>query len=229
MNHSLTFLGLLCFGGASAASVLPATPYLSFNDSPFASTQFEQFYLEDFEDGLFNAPGITGVSNRPGNTLIVVAPSNFTDSVDADDGLIDGFGRMGRSLAGSNNAITEPFGYTFTFDSQILGSLPTHVGLVWTDGGGGRTTQVEFFGLGGASLGVLSEFVGEVGFDGRTSEDRFLGAIFSQGIESFTIRTPGGVNNLEVDHLQYGIVPAPGSFAALISASVLLGGRRRRK
>lgn len=31
------------------------TPYLSFDDSPFAKLNLT--FLEDFEDGLFNAPG----------------------------------------------------------------------------------------------------------------------------------------------------------------------------
>lgn len=217
---------LLACGSHAAAQVLPVTPYLSINDSPFASTTFAQFYLEDFEDGLFNVPGVTGVSNTPGTALHVYGPAGTTDSVDADDGAIDGSGTGGHDLAAVPDG-TEQLGYSFDFDANVLGGLPTHVGIVWTDGSPSRACQVEFFGLGGVLLGTASAVVGDGSFTGGTAEDRFFGAAFAQGVESFTIRSPGGVHNLTVDHLQYGIVPTPGS-AALVGLAGIAAARRRR-
>ena len=115
--------------------LLGPSPYLSFDDSPFRDAEFDWFYLEDFEDGLFNVPGVSAVSNTPGTSLIVAGPQFYLDSVDADDGVIDGLGRDGHSLASVPDRPTAGnLGYTFTFDSQVLGSLPTHMGIVWTDG-----------------------------------------------------------------------------------------------
>lgn len=42
----------------SSATFYGPTPYLSFRDSPFSGTNFSYFYLEDFEDGLLNTPGV---------------------------------------------------------------------------------------------------------------------------------------------------------------------------
>jgi hypothetical protein len=77
--------------------------YLSFNDSPFQEIDFETFYLEDFEDRLFNVPGVTATNNNPGQTLSVLTHSIYGDSVDGDDGIIDGSGVTGYALADTNN------------------------------------------------------------------------------------------------------------------------------
>jgi len=74
----------------ASGQLIGPTPYLSFNDSPFKGLSFSKFFLEDFEDGLFNVPGVTGVSNTPGTSLGVGGNHPFSDSVDGDDGTIDG-------------------------------------------------------------------------------------------------------------------------------------------
>lgn len=66
-------------------------PYLSRADIPF-SPKAAGYFVEDIEDGQFNPPGVTlGTVNVPGS--FIVRPSYNTDSVDGDDGVIDGFGR----------------------------------------------------------------------------------------------------------------------------------------
>ncbi len=202
---------MLLFSSPSegAPMLLHSGGYSSFADSPFYGNTLDTFYLEDFEDGLFNTPGVTGIANTPGVTLGVI--SGWTvDSVDGDDGAIDGSGAGGHSLAGIPNVSAEDLGFTFTFDAAALGGLPTHVGIVWTDGGYGISTQFEAFDAAGASLGVIGPVkTGDFSFYGTTAEDHFFGIIHDGGISGFTIRDPGGVNNMEVDHLQYGLDAAP--------------------
>ncbi len=110
-------------------------PYLSQADSPFdLSGLGTTFFLEDFEDGVLNTPGVTASSDA--GELIVNGPdlSAFSDSVDGDDGAIDGSGSQGRALAPVNQVGSSALGVTFTFDANELGGLPTEAGVVWTDG-----------------------------------------------------------------------------------------------
>ena len=193
------------------------TPYLSYADSPLRTIAFQWFYLENFEDGQFNVPGVTAQNNAPGGSALgVVLPSRgFVDSVDADDGSIDGSGLAGHSFAPILNDGGESFGTTFTFNSNVLSGLPTHVGIVWTDGSMTQSTTFEAFGSIGESLGLIGPVkLGDGSFNGTTAEDRFFGAFNATGISRITLRTPGGINTLEVDHLQYGsVVPEPATIA----------------
>lgn len=209
--------------------------YASFADSPFYGNSLAQFYLEDFEDGLFNSPGVSGVANTNGVSLAVFSGPSV-DSVDGDDGVIDGSGSGGHSLAGYPNVPAENLGFTFTFDPLVLGGLPTHVGIVWTDGGFGISTRFEAFDAEGNSLGVIGPVAtGDYSFYGTTAEDHFFGIIYTGGIASFTISDPGGHNNLEVDHLQYGLnlssvtVPAPETLLLLGLAMLALGYNLRQR
>ena len=123
-------------------------PYLSVADSPF-DLEGSAFVVEDFEDGVFNVPGVVASAGAP------IGPGGTTDSVDADDGAIDGLGNDGNSFFSINGAA----GITFTFDTDVLGALPTSAGIVWTDGSG--TTTFEAFGPGLVSLGTISANVGQ--------------------------------------------------------------------
>jgi hypothetical protein len=193
---------LSVFTAPAGAALLPPSAYLSAADSPFASTTFSYFHLEDFEDGALNVPGVAIGSG------FVLGPARLTDSVDADDGAIDGNGNGGHSWY-----TTQPL--TFTFDAGVLGHLPTHVGIVWTDVGfvndGGQlgVSLVEFeaFDALDQSLGTTSSVLGNGDAAGDTAEDRFFGAVYSGGISRFVIRMPNS-SDWEVDHLQYGYVPA---------------------
>ena len=199
-----------------AQTFLGPTPYLSANDSPFlASINAGTTFLETFESGALTTPGVTPSAGS------VIGPSSITDSVDADDGAIDGSGTAGHSFFSGDGAT----GITFTFDAGVLGSLPTQVGIVWTDGAG--TTTFEAFGPGGASLGQIGPVsIADGSISGTTAEDRFFGVTNPGGISAIKIsNTSGGI---EVDHLQYGIfgaAPPPTSSATpvpTISEAALL-------
>ena len=183
---------------ARAQTMLGPSPYLSSLDSPLDMSG--NFQLEDFEDGLLNVSGVSS------SAAAIVNPGAITDSVDADDGVIDGFGTAGHSwFTGSGTT-----GITFTF-SAAPGGLPTQVGVVWTDGGGIADVTFTARDQNGALLGTL--FVANQGdgiFTGATAEDRFFGVVYAGGIGSIKVVSNGG--GLEVDHLQFG---TPGPWANL--------------
>lgn len=199
------------------------TPYVSSGDSPFdLFGPGSDFFLEDFEDGLLNTPGLLGFFGE------IRFPSNFTDSVDADDGIIDGFGLDGHNywaFFGKDGA--GPLA-RFEFDPELLGGLPRSVGLVWTDGNFDALTFFEAFGPKGESLGTIGPLIlGDGGHQGATAEDRFLGVTFQGGISAIEISATLG--RIELDHVQYGdIIPAPGVLA-LLGLSGLLSRRSRRR
>lgn len=215
---------------ANAAMYLGPSPYLAFDDpsadtavSPFKDIEFDYFHLEDFEDGVFNSPGAT--VREFTTTNISFATS---DSVDGDDGVIDGFATgNARSLFSNFSASS----FTFDFSAATLGRLPTHAGIVWTDigmnfGGNPLPTQLvnnttfEAFGPNGESLGVVGPYsLGDSSISRTTAEDRFFGVVNTAGISSIKLSMPG-MNNWEVDHLQYGgqTIPEP----SCLSLSVLM-------
>lgn len=186
------------------ATILSPSSYLSFANSPFNGTSFKSFFLEDFEDHAMNTPGL---SASAGGVMSVVAGPADHDSVDADDGSIDGSGLAGDSY-------WSPGRLFIYFDPNVLGFYPTHAGVVWTDGGG--TVSSSAWGPGGAYLGGVSIGVftghGDGRHDGGTSEDVFFGAVDAGGIAALEIVNSAG--GLEVDHIQYGSIfaafpPAP--------------------
>jgi len=196
------------------AQLLGPSPYLGFGDSPFNGVPFEYFWLEDFEFGRLDAPGVT----RSAGT--VIGPGGPTDSVDEDDGFIDGSGSDGHSMYRS----TGPSGIVFTFDATVLGRLPTHAGLVWTDGR--NNIRFEAFDQNGVSLGVLNGSHADTSMLGYTAEDRFYGAIHGAGIKSISIACglPANGGELEIDHLQFGAASVPVSVSDTGSELWLLGG-----
>src|SRR5262245_54709371 len=142
MVRTFTLLLLLSTAvhAGSIATYLGPTAYLSAADSPF-NLAAPNFCLETFEDGVFDTPGVTGNGS-------VVNPGGLCDSVDADDGTIDGSGTFGHSFFFGDGST----GITFTFDPAAPLGLPTEAGMVWTDGAG--TISFEAFGPTGTSLGV---------------------------------------------------------------------------
>ena len=176
-------------GTGHGATFVGPTPYLSQADSPFVPAG--TFYLEDFEDNALNTPGVTP------STGSVVAPGSITDSVDADDGTLDGSGTAGHSFFANPGSS----GIRFTFDAGVLGSFPTAAGIVWTDGTGEIT--FEAFDAVGTSLGTLGPVpIASSSISGETDEDRFFGVYEAGGVSAiFISNTTGGI---EVDHLQYG-------------------------
>lgn len=183
----------------SATFIFEDTTYLSILDSPM-DTGADDFHFEDFEDGLVNILGVTIDGG------LIRTPSNFTDSVDADDGVIDGSGTDGHSYWQVNGIE----GFTINFDLDILGGLPEEVGFVWTDGNTDGVFRFEAFGKDGVS--VLDIVLGNEDHFGTTVEDRFLGVQSTGGISS--IRLSSTFGGIEIDHLQYAsIVPLPAPIA----------------
>jgi hypothetical protein len=176
-------------------------PYLGFADSPFYKL-FEDgqhsayFHLENFEDHLLNTPGVA--ASVPCKALAYPQ----ADSVDEDDGAIDGKGNRGVAcFSGMRTSV-----FTFRFDGDALGGLPTHAGVVWTDSNGPRRVDAVFeaFDPAGNSLGTLGPAAvgGATSFTGDTDEDRFFGVVSMAGISAISLQV--GTRNWELDHLQYG-------------------------
>ncbi len=233
--------GSPCFAGFT---FLGPTPYLSAADSPFAQyLDGPDFYLEDFEDGELNTPGIFqpivsvfGTSDHG----VVVGPSALTDSVDGDDGVIDGLGIGGHSFR-TNSHLTAPtlppqqvFSVQFEFNAMQLGHLPTAFGFVWTDGFRGSSAGFTVTNANGKEQRFSSPRpMGDGTRGGVTYEDQFLGVFSEFGITK--VRISGGYvgatgfDFIEIDHLQYGIVvPEPKGTIPLVLASVLsFFGRKR--
>jgi hypothetical protein len=190
-------------GGSSAASPIfyGPTPYLSSADIPVG------FYgggsptaLEDFEDASLDF-GITASSG------FIAGPATYTDSVDGDDGSIDGLGTAGHSYGMVNAAQV-----TFTFSSLV-----TAAALVFTDAHWDAAISFEAFGPGMVSLGVLGPYTDPPdGFPdgitwGSTAEDRFFGVQDPDGILAIRMSTTifGPNDGVELDHVQYGVIPEP--------------------
>lgn len=223
----------LTFGGSAAQAVLLGPlggsglsgEYAQSSDSPFAALDFSggYFHLEDFEDGLQNTPGVSG--NNGGVTSVVFGPA-IHDSVDLDDGSLDGSGLAGDSWFFASGGT----GVTWTFNAGVLGALTTHAGIVWTDGGNPQT--FEAFDAGGASLGTVAGSHATAGNSGQTDSDRFYGVIDLGGISAIKLSNLGG--GIELDHLQYGNagvandVLEPGTLTLFGIGLMGLGVMRRR-
>ncbi len=191
--------GLGGAGGEGGGETLPdgmlaPTPYLSKADSPFTGLSFSSyFYLEDWEDDALDTPGVTTPSTALGSDF----GESLIDSVDGDDGTVDGV------CAGGCNSLWDGGPVTFTFDGDALGGLPTHVGAVWTDGSTGTSAVFEAFDEADVSLGISMD-MGNADADnsGGVAEDRFLGVVHGAGVKRVVISSASGA--IEVDHLQYG-------------------------
>ncbi len=209
---------------AQAGVTLYDETYRSFADSPFAPASGSgNFWLEDFEEGL-NIPGVTI------DTGYLRNPSSMTDSVDGDDGTIDGWGQNGHSWmvpAAKEGAST----VLITFDSQALGGLPTFAGLVWTDGNPNAVVTLEALDAGGNVMGQLvTNDLNDFGHNGQAAADRFLGASFGQGISA--LRLSASMGGIEFDHLQMGmeaaVIPLPPAIALGGMGLGLIAARRRK-
>ena len=191
------------------------TPYLSAGDIPAGFYAGGPTFLEDFEDGSLGG-GITA------SVGAVIPPGwpGLIDSVDGDDGTIDGSGLAGHSWFSINGQT----GVTFTFSV----TLPTAAGIVWTDGDG--TTTFEAFGPGMVSLGTIGPVaIATPGsYGGQTNSDRFFGVQNLGGILAVKLSNSSG--GLEVDHVQYGSasVPEPATMFLLGLGLVGLAGLKRR-
>ncbi|UCD74888.1 MAG: hypothetical protein JSV91_14010 [Phycisphaerales bacterium] len=230
INATAASLAFALGGPALASSVTWYLPgddaYLSQADSPIlgADANADNFWLEDFEDGLVNTLGLEALSDGT-----IREPGSSTDSVDGDDGSVDGWGTAGHSYFQYDPAAGPSI--TFAFDAEALGGLPTVAGLVWTDGNPEAPVTFEAFGADGASLGSFQAVLGDGLHSGSTDADRFLGVEFAEGISAITISAAFG--GLEIDHVQYGypiVVPLPAPLAmGLAGLGIVAVARRQRR
>jgi hypothetical protein len=207
-------LGGLVAMPAMASIMMGPTAYRSVADSPLSFVG-GTFYLENFESGALTTPGVTPSAGQ------VLGGSIWVDSVDGDDGVIDGFCANGKSWYTPFGAV----GVSFTFAPIFGGQLPNWAGIVWTDGH--NPIYFEAFDAQGNSLGVITGAHADEIYQGSVEEDHFYGAYHAGGISRIHIR--GTMGGLELDHLQYGFqpVPAPGAVALLALGGLLVRTRRR--
>lgn len=183
-------------GRVLAEGLSDPIPYLSRADSLFAGVSFASyFYLEDWEDGLVNTPGVTPTSTQTGFGALA-------DSVDADDTRIDG-----KCLKDGNVSCNSGFDGSgtigFSFDAAVLGALPTHVGIVWTDGAPSCDAIFQAYDADNVLIGTkTAAMVGDGDNSGGTAEDRFFSVVHATGVMRIVVSSSAG--GVEVDHLQYG-------------------------
>jgi hypothetical protein len=242
MSRSLRLIGVVIVhflaatsAGLGQVTFLPPTPYLSAADSPFDMSGLgTTFFLEDFEDGDFDWPaGMTTTR------YVVNDPSPLTDSVDGDDGIIDGSGTAGYSLKPDSIYVnfSNPPGWIngidIFFDETQLGFLPNVFGFVWTDGMRDSFISLHFDDGNNVRHGIVYRppFMDE-SYAGETAEDRFIGFTSDAGIKRVDI-TNGVyivqyVDQFEIDHLQFGLmVPEPGFGVVPCAGLFALLGRSR--
>jgi hypothetical protein len=224
MKGTTMALAAACVLPAMAVTTYGPSSYQQFSDSPFDGMGFsEYFHLEDLEDGAFNTPGVT--LNVPTGTWRIDAPGEFTDSVDGDDGVLDGNGQGGQSIE-----VLQGNTIQFTFDDAALGLLPTHAGIVWTDtfpAPDDVTVRIYDDAMTVVSS-LTAQQLGDKVYKGETEEDTFFGFKYLGGIKMIELEQAGD-NNFEVDHLQYGAVPEPASMLALGAGLAALAARRKKK
>ncbi len=208
----------LLSSGAQAGMIGPILPYFGIADSPFNGLPFTYFHLDTFESGSVTAPGVVAVGGT------VVGPGSEVDSV-------EGPGALGHSYFSGSGAA----GVTFTFNAAVLGTLPTDVGIVWTDGDGPNRTFKAFDAsdtLIGTIIDPTQKFF-STGGDGDTANYRFFGVTDPAGISSIFIANDGG--GIEVDDLQFGALstssntPEPGTFSLILLAAGALATRAARR
>lgn len=235
MRHFLASALFACLAAPSfAATAFTSSTYVSAADIPgglygAAGPQF----LEDFEDDSLDGGIVFEIGPEIG-THGIFGPSQFRDSVDGDDGTIDGSGIGGHSFFISQGSTDNGVqgGVLFKFPQLV-----TAAGIAFTDGSGSAKlvaydrlgAVIAFNGQGFVTGGNLDPS----SFRGETGEDNFIGVSFAGGISA--IRATAGISHgLELDHLQYGAflapVPVPASLGLLAAG---LGGlsllRRRRR
>jgi hypothetical protein len=184
-------------GKVIAAGLIEPIAYLQRSDSPFDGVVFPSyFHFEDWEDGATNTPGVTPSST----TLSASFGSSLIDSVDGDDGTVDG---KCQKLAGTCNALFAGGTVNFTFDAVALGALPTHVGIAWTDGATNCDAVFEAYDATDTLIGSkTATAVGDSSNTGTVAEDRFFGVVHAAGVKKIVVKSSAG--GVEVDHLQYG-------------------------
>lgn len=191
----VSLLGLAC-SPALGQNFATAVPYQMSSDSRvFGALKADSMYfLEDFEDGMVNTPHLMVDANPD---VMILPPGPNTDSVDLDDGALDGLGTAGYSLGNSATGIV-----TLIFEG--IGNpavYPTQVGFVWTDGQANSNILFTVISKDGFPASVFYNGLGDGSQSGTTDEDRFISVEWSVGISQITVAASSSL--LEIDHVQY--------------------------
>ena len=148
--------------------------YNSVQDSPLqAGASLAPLRVETFEDGALDTLGVTASAG----SVVSGTPHSIEDN-------------------GSSWQV-EQDSLTFSFDANLLGTLPTRAGVAVTDIANANigTVAMEIFDSQGISLGITQPE--ELG-----SGDRFFGVEYAGGISKVTFTANS--NDWQIDHLQYG-------------------------
>lgn len=202
--------------------------------SAVAPAQFLSYPYRDRSDGLFQGvPGAALDDFEDGidptlpfaySSGVVVGPGQFTDSVDGDDGIVDGDGTGGSSFYPNANSLT----VTFAEVPFAAGLVLTDLGITPDDTsslGFGTFVISAVDGLGNA-LGPVEIDFGDGMVTGETEEDTFVAFFSDNGIGAITVVAPLGSTDWEIDHVQQ-TVPEPVTLAALGLGALALRRRRR--
>lgn len=225
ITNTLFFMACCAFPLSAATTFYGPTPYLSDADVPntFICDICDDcvHVIEDFEDNSLDH----GISISDGEIIgpdFSTGTDSLTDSVDGDDGAVDGVGLEGYSYFTLGNS------FTITFAEPVKSA-----GLAWTDGDTGTQTSFEAFAPDGTSLGAIGPFaISDSSYQGTVGEDSFFGAMDTDsGIGSITITNAGGLG-IEIDHVQFSqcdCVPEPsGLLSIAIGCFAMLGYLRKR-
>jgi hypothetical protein len=215
--------GMVGLSNAETTTFGPSA-YLQTGDTPSGFFCAECVgWIEDFELGTVD-PFLT-IDNGA-----ILDPNSFsglmnsvTDSVDGDDGSVDGQGNDGFSYFADSNSISISFARTVK-----------NAGLVFTDGDRISTNiRLEAFDMGGNSLAAID--AGDLAddfFTGETAEDTFLGFQNTDGnIASITLTMTGG-SGIEIDHVHWQeacAIPEPATGALALFAILGVAGLRKRR
>ncbi|MGB0133395.1 hypothetical protein [Dokdonella sp.] len=199
MFRLLALIAFAAHSSASAAEFFGPLPYLSAESTPSGFASGPTF-IETFEDRSLDRRISASASS-------IQPPGSITDSVDADDGAIDGSGTGGTSLFGSSIRI------------DFLPPFPRYAGMVWTDGAPSAVT-FEAFGPSGQSLGVVGPVnLGDNSISGTTAEDRFFGVRDAGGVSAIRFTSTAV---MEIDHIQFESIVEPAIMSTIDDGNLAL-------
>lgn len=196
LSLALSFVIVSLAPAASLAQELfGPVPYLQASDLPDGFC--EECQLEDFEDNAIDSFLSFDCGEILGPNVVDprIPDVQITDSVDGDDGTVDGNGNGGHSYF----CVDPATAITVTFAEPVAAA-----GGVWTDGDRGVSVQIEAFDTNGNSLGATEPVqIADSSYFGETAEDRFFGIRSNAGISSLAIRTIGNGAGIEIDHIRW--------------------------